>query len=146
LGRSSALRKIELPDEQKDETEISEFADTGTPATARGYGGVGLLAMPPSKEVGMFTYVGFFRLAPLAREHVEKTPEYLDKIHKIVEREGGTLERFLAIMGPWEYLGIFKYPDNETAFRVLAEIAKLEIFETETFPAEDVEVFFKVLV
>ncbi len=94
----------------------------------------------------MFTYVGFFRLAPLAREHVEKTPEYLDKIHKIVEHEGGTFERFLAIMGPWEYLGIFKYPDNETAFRVLGEIAKLEIFETETFPAEDVEVFFKALV
>jgi hypothetical protein len=32
------------------------------------------------------------------------------------------------------------------AFRVLGEIAKLEIFETETFPAEDVETFFKVFV
>jgi len=92
----------------------------------------------------MFTYVGLFRLTPVAREHLEKTPEYLDKIHKIVELEGGTLERFMAVMGPWEYLGIFKYPDNEAAFRVLGEIAKFEIFETETFPAEDVETFFKV--
>ena len=94
----------------------------------------------------MFTYVGFFRLTPLAREHLEKTPEYLDRIRKIVEKEGGKLERFMAIMGPWEYLGIFTYPDNEIAFRALGEIAKLEIFETETFPAEDIEVFFKVLV
>jgi hypothetical protein len=50
----------------------------------------------------------------------------------------------MARMGPWEYLAIFKFPDNEVAFRILGEIAKLEIFETETFPAEDVETFFKV--
>ncbi len=92
----------------------------------------------------MFTYVGLFRLTPIAREHLEKTPEYLDKIEKIVVDEGGRLERFMAIMGPWEYLGIFTYPDNETAFKVLGKIAKLEVFETETFPAEDVKVFMKV--
>ena len=91
----------------------------------------------------MFTYVGLFRVAPMAREHLEKTPVYFDKIHKIVEDEGGTVERFLAIMGPWEYVGIFEYPDLETAFRVLGKIAKLEVFETETFPAEDVKVFLE---
>ena len=94
----------------------------------------------------MFTYVGFFRLTPIAREHLEQTPVYLDKIHKLVEEEGGKLDRFMATMGPWEYLGIFTYPDNEAAFRVLGKIAKLDLFETETFPAEDVEVFFKAFV
>ena len=94
----------------------------------------------------MFTYVGLFRLTPIAREHLEKTPQHLEKIREIVQIEGGKLERFMAIMGPWEYLGIFAYPDNEAAFRVLGKIAKLEVFETETFPAEDVETFFKVLV
>jgi uncharacterized protein with GYD domain len=94
----------------------------------------------------MFTYVGLFKLLPIAREHPEKTPEYFDRIHKIVEGEGGTVERFLAVMGPWEYLAIFEYPDLETAFRVLGKIAKLDLFETETFPAEDVKVFFKALI
>lgn len=94
----------------------------------------------------MFTYVGFFKLAPEAREHFVKTPEYFEKIYKIVEGERGKVERFLATMGPYEYLGIFTYPDNEAAFRALGKIAKLELFETETFPAEDVEVFFKILV
>jgi len=94
----------------------------------------------------MFTYIELFRLTPLAREHLEKTPEWFEKIHKIVEQEGGTVERFLAIMGPWEYLAIVEYPDNEAAFRVLGKIAKLEVFETEMFPAEDVEVFWKVFV
>jgi uncharacterized protein with GYD domain len=104
-------------------------------------------AMPLSSwRWRMFTYVGLFRVAPMAREHLEKTPEYFDKIHTIVEEEGGTVERFLAIMGPWEYLGIFEYPDLEAAFRVLGKIAKLELFETETFPAEDVKVFWKALV
>ena len=60
----------------------------------------------------MFTYVGLFRVAPIAREHLEKTPEHFDKIYKIVEGEGGTVERFLAVMGPWEYLGIFEYPTS----------------------------------
>ena len=94
----------------------------------------------------MFTYVGLFKLTPFAREHLVKTPEHLEKVRKIVLEEGGKFERFMAIMGPWEYLGIFEYPDNETAFRVLAKIAKLEVFETETFPAEDVDIFVKVLV
>jgi uncharacterized protein with GYD domain len=94
----------------------------------------------------VFTYVGLFRFSPTARETFGKTPEYFDKIHKIVEDEGGSVERFLAVMGPWEYLGIFEYPDLETAFRVLGKIAKLEVFETETFPAEDVKLFWKTLV
>ena len=94
----------------------------------------------------MLTYVGLFRVAPIARERLEKTPEYFDKIHKIVEAEGGTVERFLAVMGPWEYFAIIEYPDLEAAFRVLGKIAKLEWFETETFPAEDVKIFWKALV
>jgi uncharacterized protein with GYD domain len=115
-------------------------------AVGRNTASTGLYAMPSKQEVCMFTYVGLFRLTPVAREHVEKTPEYFEKIHEIVENEGGTVERFLAVMGPWEYLGIFEYPDLEAAFRVLGKIAKLEVFETETFPAEDVKVFWKALV
>ena len=94
----------------------------------------------------MFTYVGLFKVAPPAREHLDKIPEYFDNLKTIVEDEGGTVERFLAVMGPWEYFGIFEYPDLEAAFRVLGKIAKLDTFETETFPAEDVKVFWKALV
>jgi hypothetical protein len=36
-----------------------------------------------------------------------------------------------------------KYPDTETAFRVLAKIGLLEVVKTETFPAEPVETFVK---
>ena len=49
-------------------------------------------------------------------------------------------------MGPWDFLAIVKYPDNETAFRVLARIGQLEVVKTETFPAEEVEVFLKTFV
>jgi hypothetical protein len=34
----------------------------------------------------------------------------------------------------------------ETAFRGLGRIAKLEVFETKTFPPEDVKVFWEALV
>jgi uncharacterized protein with GYD domain len=94
----------------------------------------------------MFTYIGLIQLTEEGRKQWEKGPEYLERIAKIIEEEGGILEDTFAMMGPWEFLAIVKYPDNETAFRVLAKIGKLEVVKTETFPAEKVELFFKALV
>jgi uncharacterized protein with GYD domain len=94
----------------------------------------------------LFTYVGLIELTTEGRENLEQAPEYLDKIRHIIEEEGGQLDDVYAIMGPWDFLSIAKYPDNETAFRVLAKIAKLEVVKTETFPAEKVDVFLKALV
>ena len=91
----------------------------------------------------MFTYIGLIKVTPEGREQFEKAPEYLAKIGEIIELEGGVLERTLAVMGPWDFLAIVKYPDNETAFRVLAKIGLLEVVQTETFPAEEVDVFVK---
>ena len=94
----------------------------------------------------MFTYVQLFKLTPEGREHITNVPEYLEKIRTIVLEAGGTVETIWASMGPWDFLSIVKYPDNETAFSVLAKIGLLEVFETQTFPAEEVEVFTKALV
>ena len=63
-----------------------------------------------------------------------------------VTKHGGEVDCLLAFMGPWDFIAIVKYPDKETAFRVLAEIAELEVVKTETFPAEEVELFFKTVV
>jgi uncharacterized protein with GYD domain len=98
------------------------------------------------QEVCMFTYVGLIKLLPEGREHMQEAPKYLDQIKGIIEAEGGHLEDVFAIMGPWDFLAIVKYPDNETAFRVLAKIGMLEVLKTETYPAEKVDVFLKTLV
>lgn len=94
----------------------------------------------------MFTYVGLIKLTPEGRENLPEAPKYLEKIKKIIEVEGGILEDVYAIMGPWDFVAFVKYPDNETAFRVLAKIGMLEVVKTETFPAEKVDVFIKALV
>ena len=94
----------------------------------------------------MFTYVGLVRLTEEGQEKLHEAPKYLEKIEKIIVEEGGTLEEVYAVMGPWDFFAIVKYPDNETAFRVLAKIGMLEVVKTETFPAEKVDVFFKALV
>lgn len=91
----------------------------------------------------MFTYVGLIQLTPQGREKLEEAPKYLERIKEIVKEEGGIVETVFAVMGPWDFLAIVKYPDNETAFRVLAKIGLLEVVKTETFPAEPVEVFVK---
>ena len=94
----------------------------------------------------MFTYMGLVELTPEGRETLEKAPEYLEKFKKVIEGEGGELVDTFAVMGPWDFLAIVKYPDNEAAFRALAKIGKLEVIKTETFPIEKVEVFLKTLV
>jgi len=91
----------------------------------------------------MFTYVGLIKVTPEGRENLAKAPFYLEKIKTIVEEEGGQLETVYAMMGPWDFFAIVKYPDTETAFRVLAKIGLLEVVTTETFPVEEVEVFVK---
>jgi uncharacterized protein with GYD domain len=91
----------------------------------------------------MFTYVGLIQLTDQGREDLAKAPVYLEKIRTIIEAEGGHLDTVYAMMGPWDFFAIVKYPDPETAFRVLAKIGLLEVVKTETFPAEPVEAFVK---
>lgn len=94
----------------------------------------------------MFTYVGFFQLTPEGRENLKDVPMFLEKIKTIVEEEGGHFDKAYAMMGPWDFFAFIQYPDTETAFRVLAKIGLLEVVKTETFPAEEVEIFFKAFV
>ena len=94
----------------------------------------------------MFTYVALIKLTPEGREGLKEARKYLDKIKFFVEEQKGELVDTFAMMGPWDFFAIVKYPDNETAFRVLAKIGLLEVVKTETFPAEPVEIFVKALV
>jgi uncharacterized protein with GYD domain len=94
----------------------------------------------------MFKYVGLVQLTPEGRETLDKAPEYLEKFRTIIEEEKGILEDVYAVMGPWDFIALVQYPDNEAAFRALAKIGLLEVVKTETFPIEKVELFFKTLV
>jgi uncharacterized protein with GYD domain len=94
----------------------------------------------------MFTYVGLIQLTPEGRETLEKAPEYLDKFRQIIEEEKGVLGETFAVMGPWDFIVLVQYPDNEAAFRALAKIGMLEVIKTETFPVEKIDVFLKTLV
>jgi len=93
----------------------------------------------------VFTYAGLITLTPEGHEALDKAPEYLAKFKKLIEEEGGTLEETYAIMGPWDFFALVKYPDNAAAFRALAKIGKLEVIKTETFPIEKVDVFVRSL-
>ena len=94
----------------------------------------------------MFTYVGLIQLTPEGRENLKEAPKYLEKIKRFVEEEKGVVETVFAMMGPYDFVAIVKYPTIEAAFRALARIGTLEVVETETFPVEEVEVFIKALV
>ena len=94
----------------------------------------------------MFTYVALIKLTPEGREGLKEAPKYLEKIKFFVEQEKGTLDTSFAMMGPWDFFAIVKYPTVEAAFRAHAKVASLEVIEVETFPVEEVELFIKALV
>lgn len=94
----------------------------------------------------MFTYVGLIQLTPEGRENLKEAPKYLEKIKRFVTEEGGEVEAIFAMMGPWDFFSIVKYPTIDAAFRALGKIGTLEVIKTETFPVEEVELFVKTLV
>ena len=84
----------------------------------------------------MFTYVGLIKLTPEGRENLKEAPQYLDKIKHFVEAEGGEIDTIFAMMGPWDFFAVVKYPTIEAASRALAQIGTLEVVKTETFPVD----------
>jgi uncharacterized protein with GYD domain len=105
---------------------------------------------PPAADLEeverMFRYVGLIQLTPEGREHLKEAPKYLEKIKGFIVEEGGEVESIFAMMGPWDFFAIVKYPTIEAAFRALAKIGTLEVVKTETFPVEEIEVFVQPLV
>ena len=71
----------------------------------------------------MFTYVALMKLTPEGREGLKEAPKYLEKIKLLVEKEKGELDTTFAMMGPWDFFAIVKYPTVEAAFRAHARIA-----------------------
>ena len=94
----------------------------------------------------MFTYLALIKLTPEGREHLVEAPKYLETIKLFVEKEKGELETTFAMMGPWDFFAVVKYPTVDAAFRAHARIATLDVIEVETFPVEEVEIFLKALV
>jgi uncharacterized protein with GYD domain len=94
----------------------------------------------------MFTYIALVKLTPEGREGLKEAPKYLDKIKFFVEEQKGILDTTFALMGPWDFFAIVKYPTVEAAFKAHAKIATLEVIEVETFPVEKVELFMEALV
>jgi uncharacterized protein with GYD domain len=94
----------------------------------------------------MFTYVALIKLTPEGREGLREAPKYLERIKVLVEEQKGVLEETFAMMGPWDFFAIVKYPTVEAAFKAHAKVATLEVIEVETFPVEEVELFIKALV
>jgi uncharacterized protein with GYD domain len=94
----------------------------------------------------MFTYIALVKLTPEGREGLKEAPKYLDKIKFFVEEQKGVLDTTFALMGPWDFFAIVKYPTVEAAFKAHARIATLEVIEVETFPVEKVELFMEALV
>jgi uncharacterized protein with GYD domain len=93
----------------------------------------------------MFTYVALIKLTPEGREGLKEAPKYLEKIRFFVEEQKGELGEMFAMMGPWDFFAVVKYPTVEAAFKAHVKVATLEVIEVETFPVEKVEFFIEAL-
>jgi len=94
----------------------------------------------------VFTYLALIKLTPEGREGLKDAQKYLDKVRSLVEQQKGELKTTFALMGPWDFVAIVKYPTVDAAFTAHARIATLDVIEVETFPVEEIDVFIKALV
>ena len=94
----------------------------------------------------MFSYLNLIQLTPVGRENLKDATTYIEKITRFVEEEHGHVDTVWAMMGPYDFVAVVKYPTIEAAFSALAKIGTLEVVKTETFPIEEVELFLKALV
>jgi uncharacterized protein with GYD domain len=94
----------------------------------------------------MFTYLNLIQLTPEGREHLAEAPKYLEKMKHFVEAEQGHWDSVWAMMGPYDFVALVRYPTIEAGFRALAKIGTLDFVTTETYAVEEVELFLKALV
>jgi uncharacterized protein with GYD domain len=63
------------------------------------------------------------------------------QIRDLVESNGGKRVAGYALMGDWDALAIWDYPDEKSAMRALVAIGKLGVFTTQTMTAMPIEEF-----
>jgi uncharacterized protein with GYD domain len=85
----------------------------------------------------MGTYIALSRLTDEGREKLGegKGIDYMTRITQAIEAEGGTLEHAWTVMGPYDFVSVVTYPDNEVAFRAIRNICGMDVLAVETYPA-----------
>jgi uncharacterized protein with GYD domain len=63
------------------------------------------------------------------------------QIRSLVESKGGKPVAGYALMGEWDVLSIWEYPDEKSAMSALVAIGKMGVFTTQTMTAVPVEEF-----
>ena len=72
-------------------------------------------------------------------------PERFGTFNGIVEEEGGKIERFHGLMGPWDVITLCSYPDNRAAMKAAGRIGNLINAQTLTMPALEKDDFLQLL-
>ena len=72
-------------------------------------------------------------------------PERFKKFNEIVEEQGGKIERFHGLMGPWDVITLCRYPDTRAAMKGAARIGNLINAQTLTMAALEKEDFLRLL-
>ena len=72
-------------------------------------------------------------------------PERFKKFKGIVEEEGGRIERFHGLMGPWDVITLCDYPATRAAMKGAGRIGNLINAQTLTMPALEQDDFLQLL-
>ena len=80
-----------------------------------------------------------------------QSPKTLEELEaKVVDRIAEVCPRVewmhnFAVMGPYDYLDIFRAPDNDTAFKVSAIVRSFGHAQTEVWPASEWKAFKEMI-
>ncbi|MEX2158731.1 MAG: GYD domain-containing protein [Dehalococcoidia bacterium] len=91
------------------------------------------------------TFAVFTKLTPQGREGIQTNPARLSEVDAQVERLGATITHQFRVLGEHDFVTIARAPDNETAARIVMEIAALGTVRLTTYPAIRIERFVELL-
>jgi uncharacterized protein with GYD domain len=93
----------------------------------------------------MPSYVMLFHFTHQGIEHVKQSPDRVDALRKVFERQGAKIKDFYAMLGQYDTLFIAEAPNDETIARLALDIAEQGNVHVETHRAFTEAEFRKLL-
>jgi len=93
----------------------------------------------------MATYIGLFNFTEQGVHNVKASPERAEAFRAIVKKAGGKVRDTYWTMGHYDGVLIFDAPDDESATRIMLNLAAKGNVKTETLRAFDAKEFAKIV-
>lgn len=105
--------------------------------TPRGVAGLEVIHMPHYIRLTNLTRRGF--------EHIEDSTDRIEHMNEEAEDLGGEIEEVFLTMGPYDFVSVGRFPDDETYAEFTLRVTQEGVEETQTLKALDEDTYQSII-